>query len=49
MRTTQGTLADKTQYLQETDFHDPGLFQTRYSSKRTAANPGFRPRDHHDL
>ena len=33
-------------HSQETDIHPPGGFQTRYPTKRAAADPRLRPRGH---
>ena len=46
---TQRTLPDNTQHSQERDFHDSGGTLNRHSRKRTAANPGFRPRSKGDV
>ena len=46
---TPRTLPDNTQHSQETDFHDSGGIRTRHRSKRTAANPGIKPRGNRDV
>jgi hypothetical protein len=45
---TQRNLPDNTRHSQQTDIHVPGGIRTRNPSKRTAADPHFRPRGHWD-
>jgi len=47
-RPTQRPLTDNTQHSKQTDIQAPGGIRTRYLSKRTAADPRFRPRGHWD-
>jgi hypothetical protein len=41
-------LSDNTQHSQLTDIHFPGGIRTHNPSKRAAADPPLRPRDHWD-
>jgi len=49
IRPTQVPLPDNTQHFQEKEFHDSCGIRIRHPTKRTAAKPVFRPRDHRDL
>jgi hypothetical protein len=40
--------SDNKQHSQETDIHAPGGIRTRNPSKRAAADPHLKPRDHCD-